>query len=209
MAGESHEAGKTEAQSASVGGGDGGASKLPILLSLVNTLITVGVLIVLVISFLKQKEKASVDDISTQTAPKEGAAEGHGEGKEAKSGEGGKETEHPKGDLDKRVEDARGRIITLDQFTVNLSTPGSVSPRFARVNIAIEVPNEETEGELNAKIPQVRNAVIDLFNSKKPTDLATVEGREFLKEEIKNALDSFLLNGKVRGVFFTSFALSP
>ena len=54
----------------------------------------------------------------------------------------------------------------------------------------------------------LRNVIIDLFNSKRPGDLATAEGREYLKEEIKNAINGFMISGKVRGVYFTNFALS-
>jgi flagellar basal body-associated protein FliL len=50
--------------------------------------------------------------------------------------------------------------------------------------------------------------VIDLFNSKRPSDLATGEGRDYLKEEIKNAINGFMVSGKVKGVFFTNFALT-
>lgn len=205
MTAETTESKKTESHSASTSSSPGGgeSSKIPLILSIVNTVITVGMLAVLFVSFMKQKQTASVEDISTQPA------QGEAKKEDGKSGEEGKSAPVEKGTFDKSVEESRGKLITLEQFTVNLSTPGSVSPRFARVNISLEVPNEDTEGEINAKIPQVRNAVIDLFNSKKPSDLATVEGREFLKEEIKSALDSFLMNGKVRGVFFTSFALSP
>jgi flagellar FliL protein len=57
-------------------------------------------------------------------------------------------------------------------------------------------------------MPQIRNTVIDIFNSKKPSDLATGEGREYLKEEMRSAINSFLINGKIKGVFFTNFALA-
>ena len=76
------------------------------------------------------------------------------------------------------------------------------------MNISLEVPNEDAEGEVTSKMPQLRNAIIDLFNSKRPGDLATSDGRDYLKEEIRNALNSFLVTGKVKGVFFTNFALS-
>jgi flagellar FliL protein len=101
-----------------------------------------------------------------------------------------------------------GRMISLEQFTVNLSTSGTIQPKFARVNIAIEVPSEDAELEINQKMPRVRNTIIDLFNSKRPIDLQNTEGRNLLKEQILNALNSFLVTGKVKGVFFTSFAVS-
>jgi flagellar FliL protein len=99
-------------------------------------------------------------------------------------------------------------MVTLDQFTVNLSTPGSVNPKFVRVNISLEVPTDDTEGEVTSKMPEVRNVIIDLFNSKRPADLANAEGREYLKEEIKNAINGFMVSGKIRGVYFTNFAMA-
>ena len=77
-----------------------------------------------------------------------------------------------------------------------------------RVNIAIEVPDSGVESELTQKMPQVRNTIIDLFNSKRPGDLIQSEGRDYLKEEIRSALNGFMTTGKVKGVFFTNFALS-
>ena len=57
-------------------------------------------------------------------------------------------------------------------------------------------------------MPQVRNVIIDLFNSKRPADLASADGRDYLKEEIRNSLNSFMVSGKIKGVFFTNFALT-
>lgn len=101
-----------------------------------------------------------------------------------------------------------GKMLTLEQFTVNLASAGTVNPKFIRVNISLEVPSDEIEQELNQKMPRVRNVIIDLFNAKKASDVASPEGREFLKDEIRNSLNSFLVSGKVKGVFFTNFALS-
>ncbi|NDF14581.1 flagellar basal body protein FliL, partial [bacterium] len=66
----------------------------------------------------------------------------------------------------------------------------------------------DTAAEVTQKMAPVRNAIIDLFNSKRPADLQTGEGRNFLKEEIRNALNSFLVTGKVKSVFFSNFAVS-
>lgn len=179
------------------GGGSDKLSKLPIILSIVNTVATLAMVGVLFVSFQGNKKKPTVDDIAAD-APAANA-EGHGGGEAASHGgaaQGGKKNSQ------------FGKMVTLDQFTVNLSTPGSVSPKFVRVNISLEVPNEDTESEVAQKMPQVRNAIIDLFNSKRSSDLATAEGRDYLKEEIRNALNSFMMNGKVKGVFFTNFAVS-
>lgn len=236
----SSESKETESKSpAPTEGSSPGGSKLPIILAIVNTVITLGMVAILFMSFQKQKQQATVEDIVAQAGAEGeksekhgehgaekpaggehgGGAEAHGEhGAEAGHGaEGGHEGGHGGGhesgkSAEEKAKEAYGRIVTLEQFTVNLSTTGSGSSggnvKFARVNISLEIPTEDLETEVNAKIPQVRNAVIDLFNSKRPSDLSTVDGREYLKEEIKTAIDGFLEKGKIKGVFFTSFALA-
>lgn len=180
----------------------GGSNKLVTVLTIVNLLAVLGMGAVLFLSFQKQKEM-SVADISLHDpagahAEAEGkASAGHGEGTGAADGKS-KETE---------ATTKFGRMVALEQFTVNLNTPGTTSPKFVRVNISIEVPTADTETEVTQKMPQVRNAIIDLFNSKRPSDLASVEGRDYIKEEIRNALNGFVTTGKVKGVFFTNFAV--
>jgi flagellar FliL protein len=190
----------------------GGGSKLVLILTGVNLLATIGMVTVLFLSFQKEKKKPAVEDIAAQAGEHAEAKAGE-HGAEAKGGEHGAAAgEHggahgdAKGGHKKAVD--YGRMITLDQFTVNLSAPGSATAKYVRVNISLEVPTDDAEGEVTSKMPQVRNVIIDLFNSKRPNDLATAEGRDYLKEEIRNALNGFLINGKVKGVFFTNFALT-
>ena len=179
----------------------GGGSKLVLILTAVNLIVTVAMVAILFISFQRDRKKARVDDIV--------ANDGAAQADNAKSGEGGESAKAGEG-ANGAAKDADefGKMVTLDQFTVNLSTPGSASPKFVRVNISLEVPNDDLEQEVNAKIPEIRNVIIDLFNSKRASDLATADGRDYLKEEIKNALNSFLVHGKIRGVYFTNFALA-
>jgi flagellar FliL protein len=192
-------AAEEKAETASLGAPpSGGGGKLTTILTALNVLVSLGMAGVLFVSFQKEK-KAAVEDIVAN--PPESA-----EGEKKKEGEAGAHGEAKGGPAKKAVE--FGRMVTLEQFTVNLSTPGSVNPKFVRVNISLEVPNDDAESEVNQKMPQVRNAIIDLFNSKRPSDLATAEGRDYLKEEIRNALNGFMVTGKVKGVFFTNFAVS-
>ena len=178
-----------------------GGGKLTLILTAVNMLATLGMGAVLFISFQHEKNKPQMEDIVTAE---------HGGGEEAPAGGEGEGAKGEHGAAAKGHSSAGeyGKMVTLEQFVVNLSTPGSVTPKFVRVNISLEVPGDDAEEEVNQKMPQVRNTVIDLFNSKRPADLATAEGRDYLKEEIRNALNSFMIAGKVKGVFFTNFALT-
>jgi flagellar basal body-associated protein FliL len=195
---------KTESAPAAAAPASDGGNKMVTILTIVNLVATMSMVAILFISFQKNKKPASVEDISTHEAHEAG---GHGEEgkKEGGHGEGG----HGEGkEAGAKKSSQFGKMVTLEQFTVNLSSPGSVNPKFVRVNISLEVPTDDSENELTQKMPQVRNTVIDLFNSKRPADLATAEGRDYLKEEIKNALNSFMVTGKIKGVFFTNFAVS-
>jgi flagellar FliL protein len=209
----SEEAKKPEA-AADPGPGSDKTVKLGLILSLLNLLLILGIGGVVFMQFQKDKHKESVADI--QADGHGGASAGaHGDAKADAKAEGGhgEAKADAKGDGHGDGHGAPGakkgdQVVTLDQFTVNLSTSVGTPPRFARVMIALEVPSQETAGEITQKMAPVRNAIIDLFNSKRPADLQTGEGRNFLKEEIRNALNSFLVTGKVKGVFFSNFAVS-
>lgn len=184
----------------------GGGSKLPILFGLVNLLVSLGLAGYIFITFKKEQEAAKISDIHAEegehggSAPAEGGGGEHGAPKEGDHGAGGSASSM----LNTKK---FGKIQNLEQFTINLSTSGTVAPKYARVNISFEIQSDDTEAEITSKMAQVRNTIIDLFNSKRPGDLSAPEGRNYLREEIKNAINSFLVTGKVKAVYFTNFTI--
>ncbi len=202
--------------SAEQSGSPSGGGKLTIILTIVNTVVSLAVIGLLFTSLQKEKQTHRIEDIVASESEGHGedaAAGGHGapaagggHGAPAAGGHGAPAA-GGHGAPAKKLGDY-GKMVTLDQFTVNLTTPGSTTPKYVRVNISLEVPGDDVETELNQRMPQVRNAIIDLFNSKRPSDVISEEGRQYLKEEIRSALNGFMVSGKVKGVFFTNFALS-
>jgi flagellar protein FliL len=190
----------------------GGGSKIVTILTIVNLVVCLGIGGVLFISHKKQNAQPQIGDIQPSAEGGHGEAKsdehggGHGEAKKDEHGGGG--GEHGGGHGETKKASNESPTIPLEQFTVNLATPGGTAQKFVRVNIALELATDEVEKEIQAKMPQVRNAIIDLFNSKRPNDLVNAEQREYLKEEIRNALNSFMTNGKVKGVYFTNFAVT-
>ncbi len=213
MAEEKKDKVEAESKGASSAPAPGGGSKLPLILALVNTLASVGIVALLVMNFKKENSGPKPEHIVAEEAS-HGEAKageqsgGHGDAKKPEGGHGEAKSGHGGDAHGEGGGQDFGKMIVLEQFTVNLSTTGSASAKFARVNISLEVKSPDTETEVTSKMPRVRNVIIDLFNSKRPTDLATPEGRNFLKDEIQNALNGFLITGKINGVFFTNFALS-
>ena len=119
---------KTEAAPAASGGG---GSKLVLILTAVNVLATLGMVGIMFMSFNKEKGKPSVDDIAVK------AADGHGDKKEEHAAEGGHGGGHGEKKEEKKKSADFGKMVTLEQFTVNLSTPGATTPKFVRVAVSL------------------------------------------------------------------------
>ncbi|MBL7664871.1 MAG: flagellar basal body-associated FliL family protein [Bacteriovoracaceae bacterium] len=100
-----------------------------------------------------------------------------------------------------------GKLLQLEGFTVNLAK--SDGPRrFVRLNTVLKFSNESKETEFTARQPQIRDTIISILNSKRPEDLLKREGKTYLKEEIKAAINSFLIDGEVTDVFYVGFQIN-
>ncbi len=188
----------------------GGGSKIIVIVSVVNLVVTLAIVGILFVSFQKEKSKTGVEDISADASHggghgKEEKKEGGGHGEAAK--EGGHDGAAAGGHGAAEATDA-GKMIALDPFTINLTNGGGSSPKYVRLNISVELEQGVTEKEFEAKIARVRDTVISLINSKKASELSAVDGREVLKKEMVKSLNEFMLQSKVKGVYFTNFAVS-
>ncbi len=145
---------------------------------------------------LQELVKAAVKESGTHGAKADG---GHGEKKPAAHGE----TPVIPGE----AKDDQGILFPLDGFTANLAQ-GDGPRRYVRLEAVLKFSHDSNEEEFKAKKPQIRDRVISLLNSKKPEDLLKVEGKTYLKEEIKSAINSFLIDGKVVDVFYVGFQIN-
>lgn len=158
--------------------------------------------VVVIVLFLGQKKKEgtqSIEQVASGAAQGEAAKagahaeagkEGHGE---AKAGEGAA----AKSDV---------RFFSAGDFTANLSGPAST--HYVKVNVNLELGKELDEEEMKKRKPQIRDRIISLLNGKKPTDLQSTDGRNFLKEEIKTVVNGLLTSGKIEGVYFSTFIIN-
>ena len=106
-------------------------------------------------------------------------------------------------------------------LVLNLKAPAT-APAYAKVVIALEFEDPEhkyinlqgaavdaanviyTE-ELAPDMHKILDAVTTLFSSKTADQVSTTEGREKLKEELKDAINEELHHEKVEKVFFVTF----
>jgi flagellar protein FliL len=203
---DSHE--KTES-GAAAGGGSG---KLMMGLLGLNMVVMIAVAVVLFLGQKKQAQQASLDQVAEGAhaeAGEHGAPAAGGEhGAPAAGGEhGGGGGGHGGGGKGEPVVDPNAaKFFALGDFTANLSGPASA--HYVKLTVNFEISKDADEEEMKARKPQFRDKVISLLNAKKPDDLQSAEGRNYLKEEIKTVANTFVKKGKVEGVYFSAFVIN-
>jgi|UniRef100_A0A7C3Z7Z4 flagellar FliL protein len=96
-----------------------------------------------------------------------------------------------------------GVTMALEPFLVNLAD--KESRRYLKLKVELEVDNEASAKELEKSLPRIRDALILLLSSKTYLDLASFEGKQQLKQDIKNRIAALPGGQKVSDVFFTEF----
>lgn len=96
-----------------------------------------------------------------------------------------------------------GKVVPLETFIVNLS--GSKGRRIAKVNMELELSNDQVQDEIEKRKAQVRDIIIIILSSKTYEEIAEKGGKDQLKEEVKETVNGFLTKGKISNVYFTEF----
>lgn len=103
------------------------------------------------------------------------------------------------------TEDFKERLYSMDPFVVNVTGDGY--NRFLKLRVELETDDTRLKEELDARLPQVRDAMIVLLSSKQLTDITDFEGKALLKEDILERVNDVLDTGEVRSVLFTEFVV--
>ncbi|MBC7421364.1 MAG: flagellar basal body-associated FliL family protein [Bdellovibrio sp.] len=97
--------------------------------------------------------------------------------------------------------DEVGKVIPLETFIVNLA--GSKGRKVLKVNMELEVKGQEIIQEIDNRKAQIRDFIIIILSSKSYEEVSTKEGKDALRNEIKDNVNSFLSKGKIMNVYFT------
>jgi flagellar FliL protein len=135
------------------------------------------------------------DEEAAEETAESGEAGEKGEGKEGEKGEG-----------EKKGPTIPGTVLDLQPFIVNLADPAG--KRYLKLKIAIDAKDEKLKGEIEARIPQIRDSILLLLTSKSYADIAPVAGKIRLRNEILKIINRSLIGvGSVHGVYFTEFVV--
>lgn len=93
-------------------------------------------------------------------------------------------------------------VYTLDKFTVNLDgTPR----RIIQAEVSLEMLDEKGFEEVVTLGPQARDEIVRILNGKSFSEIETIQGKLFLKDQIASSLNHILKNGVVKNVYFSEF----
>ncbi|TVQ97932.1 MAG: flagellar basal body protein FliL [Desulfovibrionales bacterium] len=123
----------------------------------------------------------------------------------AESGEQAGEQAVPGAEATGTRADFTPEIVRLDPFIVNLADP--LGRRFLRMTLDVEVRDRAAVGEVQRSTSRIRDAVILLLAGKSFADLASMEGKITLKNEIVERLNQIVGGGRVTNVYFTEFVV--
>lgn len=111
--------------------------------------------------------------------------------------EGEKKTE----EHEKITPEEIGKVIPLETFIVNLA--GTKGRKVLKVNMELEVKGAEIVSEIDNRKAQIRDFIIIILSSKTYEEVSTKEGKDALRNEIKDNINTFLSKGKISNVYFT------
>ncbi len=94
-----------------------------------------------------------------------------------------------------------GAIFPLETFIVNLTVKGS----FLKTAVQLEFARPELPPNIENDVPKIRDVIIRILSSKNATEILSVEGKDKLREEVKNAVNEALRSQDVVYVYFTEF----
>lgn len=123
------------------------------------------------------------------------------------SKKGGDGSGHPeKGAIEGEGEKGKpGHMIPLESFVVNLSDSSEI--KYLKVTINLDVDSEKSSAEVQARMPQIRDALLMLLTSKTSDDVKDIGGKLKLQDEMVSRVNNYLKEGKVKAVYFTEFVM--
>lgn len=100
---------------------------------------------------------------------------------------------------------------TLDEFTINLADTDSEKYINAQVSLGYDSSQSKLKSELESttivKKPILSDAVISVIRSKKKADFDAAGGVDKIKQEIIDAVNKNLTNGKILHVYFSKLVI--
>lgn len=103
--------------------------------------------------------------------------------------------------------EAPPKFIDLGQFTANLMR--EEEDRYLQISISLKVTKPELEEKIKETKPEILHRLNMLLQSKRPSELATIEGKERLSQQIRAQVEYVLGFRKTAPVISTEPDITP
>ncbi|MEZ4744200.1 MAG: flagellar basal body-associated FliL family protein [Bdellovibrionota bacterium] len=141
----------------------------------------------------KKEDKESKEEQAKEATAKEGE-----EGAEKSEGEGQENS-------NEKVEINFGQTYTLKTFHLNLGNP--LENRYVKLDISLEYKGGDAQRkEIEARIPQLRDAVVNVASKKTREFLLGPDGKDQLRLEILNRINQYM-DRKIESVYITDILI--
>jgi len=108
-------------------------------------------------------------------------------------------------EVEEEVVETMGPTKRLETFIVNLADKGGT--RYLRVSIDLELEKEEAVEVVEKRLPKIRDAILMILPTKKYEDIATVEGKSALRNEMLTKINELMKPEEIKNIYFTEFVV--
>jgi flagellar FliL protein len=98
-----------------------------------------------------------------------------------------------------------GPLFSLETFIVNLAD--EERSRYLRVTMDLEMAESADANKINERLSQVRDSILMILPSKQFGEIASMEGKIALRDEIIARLNGLFNKKVVTNIFFTEFVV--
>jgi len=98
-----------------------------------------------------------------------------------------------------------GTLYEMEPLIVNLER--SKGKRYLKVKMSFELNKESVLPEVQARIPQIRDAILLMISGKAFSDVSTVEGKLALRDALVTRINGLLETGFVKRIYFQEFVV--
>jgi len=98
-----------------------------------------------------------------------------------------------------------GPMVNIDTFIVNIID--DEESRYLKAAITLELNTPEGAAEVAQRMPQIKDATLLLVGNKTFSELQDLQGKIQLRAELINRINSVLLKGRVKRIYFTDFVV--
>lgn len=98
-----------------------------------------------------------------------------------------------------------GPMVEIEPFVINILD--DQSSRYLKAALTLELDSAETTAQINARMPQIRDAILLLIGNKTYDELRDLQGKLQLRAELTAKLNGLLEKGQVKKIYFTDFVV--